>query len=315
MKKTKKHILIPIVIVALTAIVSMGATLAQTSPTQQTQAPSALQVEYSGLPGTSINGQISILNTSKETRTITLSIEECQAESKVESLTDWLVLPSEGFTVEPGEKVVIPYTINVPANAPAQGYYGAIQVHTANKEGLETGQLILLEVEGSNNKEFILQDLSLNEDSLDVVIGNSGDVHGSVEGLIEIMDLKGNMVNEIPLNGNGENILPNNAVTYVEDSYTKNLPAGVYYLVVDGKADNGQQVQGKITFKTDRTGKIEIIEKYIGAVDVDSLRGVAQGKYVVFQTVLAVIAIFIFTVAFVAIGRYCIVSAKPFGRK
>ncbi len=291
----------------ITKILTLLVTVATSSITVMAASSDLpLQVEYSGLPGTSINGQISVLNTADKTHTITLSVDECPAESQVPSLTEWIVLPTTAFPVKAGEKVVIPYQINIPINASAQGYYGTIKVETTDEQGIMADQVVLLEVGENGDKEFFMQDLSINQNSLNIEIANKGSVHGTVEGLVEIIDTRGKVIEEMPLNDQGQNILPNNAVTYVEDSYAKNLPAGVYYLVIDGKADNGQQIQGKITFQTDRNGKIEIIDKYIGSVDIDSLRGSAQQQYVTLQTALAVAAILIFAIGFVAVGKYCI---------
>lgn len=290
-------------------------TLALLASSALAQPLTPLQVEYSSFPGEVIKGQVSVLNTADKARTINVNTSNFQPESKVDSLQNWIIIPQNSFLVKAGEKVVIPYEIHVPINAPSQGYYGAIEVQTSATNSKETAHLVLLEVEGNTYQDIILQDLSIDNETLDIVIRNNGNIHSSPEGLVEIIDSRGNIVEEFQLNKDNQNILPQNTKTYFEDSYTKNLPAGIYYAVIDGKAENGQQIQGKLTFQIDRTGKIEIIDKYIGAVDEASLRGAAQRQYVIFQTVLAVLAVFIFAIAFLAIGRYCVVSSKAFKKR
>lgn len=276
------------------------------------QAAAPLNVEYSSLPGEVVKGQITVLNTSDESQTITLTTDDFQQEPKVDSMQQWIVIPQSSFLVESKQKVVIPYEIHIPIDAPSQGYYGALKVQSSSSNEAETAHLIMLEVEGDTHQNLSLQDFSVDKDSIAVQITNTGNIHSSPEGVVDLVDSRGYLLEEYELNKEDNVILPQNTKTYLEDSYIKNLPAGIYYAVVNGKAENGQQLQGKLTFQLDRTGKIEIIDKYIGAVDTSFLKGSAQSQYIVFQTVLSVLAVFIFAIAFLAIGRYCIVSSKAF---
>ncbi|MBA4336461.1 hypothetical protein C0416_01630 [bacterium] len=313
---------------------------------------SPLKMEYASLPGQTINGQLTVYNTSDVTQKIIITksdfdMDENQEnmlflndedESYAYSLQQWIILPQEDIIVGPKEKSVIPYQIAIPVEARAQGYYGALFVRSepapTSKENeqensgvkivTQIAHLVLLEVEGSI-KDVSLKDFNIDLSAIDgsntktpffdVVVYNQGNVHSAPEGVVEIINSEGETVDELQINIAHNNVLPQKTKTYFSEGYVKDLPAGTYYAVLDGKAENGQQLQGKITFTIDRQGKVEMIDKYIGAIDISSLKGTAQNKYVIFQTALAILAIFIFTIAFVAIGRYCIVSSKTFSKK
>jgi hypothetical protein len=316
---------------------------------------SPLKMEYQATPGQTVNGQLTVYNTSDTKQKIIIEKSDFDMDEKSNgvqflnaqnanqqeyqySLQQWISLPEEDIIVEAKQKTVIRYKITVPADAPAQGYYGALFVRSepitdANQPTsigvrltTQVAHLVLLNVEGSIQnvtlKDFTIDpstietsEITTDNPFFDIVVYNDGNVHSSPEGTIEIIDTKGNIVEEFDMNAGDNNVLPQKEKTYFSEGYVKDIPAGTYYAVLDGKAENGQQLQGKITFSVDRQGKVEMIDKYMGAVDMDFLKGSAHQKYIIFQTTLAILSILIFTVAFVAIGRYCIVSSKAFNKK
>ena len=311
---------------------------------------SPLRMEYKATPGETVQGQLTVHNTSDTPQKIVIKksdfdMDENQENMKFLNGTDqdpstykeyphglqqWLTLPKEDIIINPQEKAIVPYEITVPEDAAAQGYYGALFVSSVpvsqdtQTSGIgmrlrtQVAHLVLLDVEGSL-QDLSLKDFTIDEEDLnkpfDIVVYNNGNVHSSPEGTVEVMDIRGNTIKQVPLNEGHNNVLPQKTKTYFSESYVKEMPAGTYYAILDGRAKNGQLLQGKITFSVDRQGKVELIDKYIGEVDLTSLKGSAQQQYVVFQTVLAVIAVFIFAVAFLLIGRYCIVSSTAFGKR
>lgn len=312
---------------------------------------SPLRMEYQATPGQTVRGQLTIHNTSDTPQKIIIKKSDFDMDENQENmvflngddqdpstykeyghgLQQWITLPEEDIIVNPQAKTVVPYEITIPEDALAQGYYGALFVSSvpvtqdleASGIGVrlrtQVAHLVLLDVEGSlqdiSLKDFTIEEETFDEPFFDIVVYNNGNVHSSPEGTVEIIDTRGNTVEQVPLNQGHNNVLPQKTKTYFSESYVKEMPAGTYYAVLDGRAENGQLLQGKITFAVDRQGKVELIDKYIGDVDITSLRSSAQKQYVVFQTALAVMAAFIFAVAFLIIGRYCIVSSKAFGKR
>lgn len=314
---------------------------------------SPLRMEYQATPGETVKGQLTVYNTSDTTQRIIVNKSDFDVDANHDGvqflnsaeqdpelykdyehgLQQWLVLPQEDIVVEAKQKAVVPYEITVPKDAPAQGYYGALFVRsepvideTPDTGGIgmrlttQVAHLVLLDVEGGVQdvalQDFVLETEKEEEGQLfDIVVYNDGNLHSSPEGVIDIIDSRGNIVNEVPVNEGQHNILPQKTKTFFAEGYVDDLPTGTYYAVLDGKAENGQQIQGLITFEVDRQGKVNLLSKELGAVDVTSLRGSAQSQFVYFQTTLAVLAVFIFAVAFLAIGRYCVVSSSSFTRK
>lgn len=341
MNTTKKFLL------TVSALTLALLTLAQTT---LAVGASPLKMEYQAVPGSNVTGTISVYNTSDTTQKIIIQKSDFDMDEQSEgvefvnnpedypySLQDWISLPEEDIIVGPQQMTTVRYKISIPEDAAAQGYYGALFVGSEPYEedsAEDTGgigvqlrtqvaHLVLLDVEGSvqdvSLKDFTIDESAINkpleevDDGIpffDIVVYNDGNVHSSPEGTIEIIDEMGNTVNQLDLNTGQSNVLPHKTKTYFSEGYVKDVPAGTYYAVLDGKAENGQQLQGQVTFAVDRQGKVELLEKEIGAVDITSLKGAAQQNHVAFQTALAILAIAIFTVAFLAIGKYCIVSSK-----
>jgi len=102
------------------------------------------KIEYTGTPGETIKGQIVIQNPSANPKNIQITLENLDEDdvrenglattaNLYECCKDWVVLPQgEFYTIEPNKKTVIPYEMNIPADAEAKNYYGAFIVKEVN---------------------------------------------------------------------------------------------------------------------------------------------------------------------------------------
>ncbi len=126
---------------------------------------SPVKVEISGNPGQTLAGEIELINEQKEAKTFFPSYENFEPNGDTGSpyfvgggsdLATW-IRTQEEIMLLPGEKKVIPYTISIPADAEAGGYFAAIflgENDTRTQEGGEVsvggrlGVLILLRVNG-----------------------------------------------------------------------------------------------------------------------------------------------------------------------
>jgi hypothetical protein len=126
---------------------------------------SPTKIEVSGDPGQQLIGEIEVFNEEPEPKTFFSSFENFEPRGETGSpyftgggtgLASWLDA-QDSFTIQPGEKITIPYTISIPDSATAGGYFGAIFFGTqppATGEGSEVsiggkvGSLVLLRVNG-----------------------------------------------------------------------------------------------------------------------------------------------------------------------
>lgn len=139
-------------------------------------------------------------------------------------LATWIKLDESNITLSPGEKKDVSFTINIPADAKAGGYYAGIlwssaaSVTDGDEVGLiaETGTLILLKVNGAMNEEGSILSFAADKSfynylpvNFSIRFEDEGDIHLKPTGMIEIRNCFGGKVASIPVNEGLGNVLPN----------------------------------------------------------------------------------------------------------
>ncbi len=126
---------------------------------------SPTKIEVSADPGQQVIGEIELVNEEQEEKTFYLSYENFEPRGETGSpyfvadgkgLSTW-ISTQESVSLKPGERATIPYTISIPKDTTAGGYFAAIFFGTqppATGEGAEVaiggkvGSLVLLRVNG-----------------------------------------------------------------------------------------------------------------------------------------------------------------------
>lgn len=145
------------------------------------------------------------------------------ADNQTSGLAQWTHLDRSNFVLAPNEERLIHFTIAVPADAASGGYYGAI-LWSVHAEGVgesgvnivgQTGTLVLLTVTGALREEMRLAEFSRDEKWYDALpvsfavrLENTGTVHVIPEGAVEIRNMFGKTIAELPLNAFRGTVLP-----------------------------------------------------------------------------------------------------------
>ena len=126
---------------------------------------SPAKIEVIADPGQTVRGEIELFNEQEETKTFFASYEnfESRGDSGApyfigakSGLATW-VLTDLQVTLDPGERIKVPYTITIPVSAKPGGYFAAIFFGSQPPQGTEGGEvtiggkigvLVLLKVSG-----------------------------------------------------------------------------------------------------------------------------------------------------------------------
>lgn len=196
---------------------------------------SPVRMEISGDPGQTLNGYIELFNEQNEIKTFYSSSAnfEARGESgapyflpdKDKGLASWIKV-QKSVTLNAGERVSVPYSIQIPQDAEAGGYFAAILWGTSPEEqgpgevsiSGKLGMLILLSVTGELKEgrgERIL-DFKIDEgpvvNSLPIVFvyrfSNEENERVKPEGEIKVKNLFGFTTATLDANPQKGNILP-----------------------------------------------------------------------------------------------------------
>jgi hypothetical protein len=125
--------------------------------------------EISGERGQTINGELELFNEEKEAKTFYSSFAAFEAAGETgaprffpaaEGLATWIKVPTQ-ITLDPQERKVIPFSIQIPQNADPGGHFAAIFWGTSPPKtqeggqvtiGAKTGILVLLTIPGGEVK-------------------------------------------------------------------------------------------------------------------------------------------------------------------
>ena len=207
-----------------------------------TIAPAVLEVDLN--PGESGKYTLSLFNETSGDLYLSGSIESFRPQGERgqaqlvpaainnQSLS-WLKMPVNSVLVKSGRVAQIPLEINVPKNAEVGGYYLAALWKTAGSPKRNTsqlnlasqvGSLILLRVKGNATEQLQVASLSPTTNnsvynflpiSFNLRLKNEGNVHLRPQGFVVVKDIFGRVVDTLPINREGGNILPDSARQFI----------------------------------------------------------------------------------------------------
>lgn len=195
-------------------------------------------IEFSAQPGQTIDqGKIKLFNEEQDPISVFTSISNFTAkdeagnpnfdfEETLTDLADWIDVGGGPFTLQPGDKIEIPFSIKVPADAEPGGHYASIFFGTdpsiKPEDGGQVsirsllGSLIILRVAGDVREQAAVASfepagkttLSHLPVTLDLRLQNQGNVHFRPQGKIVIKNLFGGESTQITLNEANGAVLP-----------------------------------------------------------------------------------------------------------
>lgn len=137
------------------------------------------RIELDGDPGTTVSGELKVLNEANTSQTYYTQVENFEAKDETgspqfvqtkEGLSVWIqVAPS--VTTSAGERKTIPFSIKIPANAEPGGYFASIFIRTTPPPtssgevsiGARLGTLVLLRVNGDIQEGVDILEFSSKE--------------------------------------------------------------------------------------------------------------------------------------------------------
>jgi len=149
-------------------------------------------------------------------------------------LTDWITLPTNRITVQPGEKKTIDFDLNVPVDASCS-HFGGIFFSVDPPEiqnsgaavGYQVANIISLRISGdceeqANIRQFSTAKYLNGSQNIDftVRIQNTGDVLVRPTGPLEIYNMLGNKVGDVLFNPEKAAVFPGDEREYSEVNWT-----------------------------------------------------------------------------------------------
>ncbi|MFA6135850.1 MAG: hypothetical protein WC705_00575 [Candidatus Paceibacterota bacterium] len=195
---------------------------------------SPVKLELSGDPGSAITGEFELFNEEKETKTLYSSFANFEARgesgspyflSEKSGLSTWITT-QPSIILDSGERMVVPYSINIPQNVEPGGYFAAIFWGTSPPESQDGGQvsiggklgiLVLLTVSGETEQGGGLLSFSLAENKkvttgfpmiFSYRFSNDGAVRIKPDGEIIVKNVFGGEVVKLQANSRDGNVLP-----------------------------------------------------------------------------------------------------------
>lgn len=194
---------------------------------------SPARLEFSADPGTTAQGEFTILNEQDTDQVYYTSVEnfEAQGESGTpnftkskDGLASWVQVVDK-VEIKKGEKLKIPFTVTVPQGADAGGHFAAIFLSTIPPAtgagevsvGAKIGMLMLLKVNGPIKEDGGVMSFALKQGGhvvtalpVDFVyrFNNNGNDRVKPMGTTTISNMFGMSVEKINANSNEGNVLP-----------------------------------------------------------------------------------------------------------
>jgi hypothetical protein len=302
---------------------------------------SPMKVEYSGMPGETLKGQVSVYNPSDEAKYIYLnksgftyndgSEEIVYTDTSEDSLKEWIIFPDEPVYIAPKQKTVVPYEIAIPEEAESKGYYGAIFIESGSvsdavedsstisaKLSIRLAHLVLLEVEGSLFEDVSLKDIVVSQEhddsfDLQLIMYNDGNVHGFPEGSVEFYNQNGALIHTMDVNPEKDEVMPKHKKTFTAPCPFSILPKGTYYVIFSGYTDEGKELNTKFMLEITENNEVFIREDDLSDFNIDNLRGTASQKTQMLQAGLGVLGIFVialFLAYFLRCTILCLTNKK-----
>jgi len=266
--------------------------LAALSPAAYAIGVTPLRGIYKAAPGETVEGSVIAQNTGDAEQLIVLTksdffvgedesmqfIPEVK-EDNMYSMQNWIEFPENNVLTQPGGGAELKYTITVPADAASHAYYAAIFVQgkspTAAEGSVSVGasvaHLVLLEVTGDLKSELTFKNFSLtaiepdpeqaaaerakNEARFETLVHNTGNTHTAPDGKIVIYNADKTAKEEILLNKDSYNAMPERDKTLTNKLDYTNYEPGQYYGELNLKLAEDKTYEAYIPFevKADKT--------------------------------------------------------------
>ena len=191
------------------------------------------KMEYKIDPGTTVSGQLFILNEGQETRAFYAAFEKFTEvdgqkrflPSEPTELAQWFKM-EKSVTLKAGEQKEIPFTIEIPKNAPPGGHFAVIWWGTAPPGAgqvaivTRAGILVYLQVSGEVNEKGEVIDFSLPNGKFfafqlpeDFVVNfqNQGNTYLKPRGEIAVKNIFGSTIADFKVNAKERIIFPENS--------------------------------------------------------------------------------------------------------
>lgn len=220
--KEKRHIVgyVSVGIVIVATFFFLHVTLAQNKQTAQSVEISPPTQELSVIPGEVQTIRAKIRNTSDQTLPISVRLQDFTAsgeegqvalvEKSDYAVTQWSSIIKPSFTLKPGETQEVEAVLRVPKKA-AGGRYGSF-VFTVGGEkssgtnaslAQEVASLFLVRIQGETREQLFVQQFQAPRFSefgpiqFTLKLRNEGNVHVKTQGLVNIVDMFGNRVEDV----------------------------------------------------------------------------------------------------------------------
>lgn len=194
---------------------------------------SPARIELSGDPGKSVSDKFLLINDQNNEQTFYVSVENFEAQgetgvpsfsAKKEGFASWVNVIDK-VTLKKGEKIEVPFTVNIPKDADSGGHFAAIFLSTVPPSvkagevavGSKLGMLMLLRVsgdikEGGGVLSFTTKENTLFFTSLPVNFtyrfSNTGNDRANPTGTISIRNTVGFETENLNANPVTGNVLP-----------------------------------------------------------------------------------------------------------
>lgn len=230
---------------------------------------SPVRMEISGDPGQTLNGRLGLFNEQDETKTFYSSAANFEAKGESgapyflpdtsSGLASWITV-QESVTLKAGERKEVPYSIQIPPNTEAGGYFAAILWSTSPAQqgagqvsiGGKLGMLILLSVTGELKEggDGGLLDFKIDEDrrvvsALPITLvyrfSNEESERVKPDGEIKIKNLFGFTAATLDANPQKGNVLPRSIRKFSIIWAEKGQDKSVLLSSVEEAAKKGQQ--------------------------------------------------------------------------
>lgn len=232
------------------ALVSLGFGRAMAAD-QQMVSVSPLTTDTIANPGDSVAGNVEVFNPGETTQRITMSAQDFVANSTnggplfddrvatdtANSLAAWIQFPQSSLSVEPQQRLVVPYHVTVPTKAAPGGHSAAIFVGalapgsavpgSSVQVSGRVGSLLFLTVTGAiDARGELISAKTVNAAGhaqlwfngwpvrLAITINNLGNVQLTPSGTVTIADLRGRNVISQAVDPDGGRVLSKSARTF-----------------------------------------------------------------------------------------------------
>lgn len=296
------------------------ATLAMSVISAQALTVSPAKAELTGDPGEAVSGSFLVINENDSDQTYYTNVKKFEAQGETgtpnflpskEGLPSWITV-QESVVLKKGERVKVPFTINIPPEAEAGGNFAAIFLSTVPPAagegevsvGAELGMLVLLKVTGTIKEDggllsFVIKEGKKVITSIPVEFryrfANNGSDRVKPEGFVTITNMVGGEVAKIDANKSAGNVLPKSVRSY-----------DVRYGEIDAPAISAPFMD-HVSFQKNNFA----LGMYTATLDIafgDKSKAVSSVTYFVFPwqllSVVAVILVIIILVLMVALKQY-----------